>query len=274
MRLEELSGSLLAKAVNVFLKLAYPRAHRQRYRKAVSWDASLHGTGLLATMRDESLRYGTGRHRYTLRLGNERYPFMKLCLEEWVEPGEYFLFVDTHDELEISPGDPDYEAWNALRSFNLQLKDAIEAAWHRGRLPTLKQAQRMLPRRPGTRVAVVGENARYEGELVSAFLKEDGFRTTVTDDPERLRRLVQKRRPQLAVVNSFVGEIPGRILAQNLKEDYGKKLRVVMLLARSDQHPQEVEADYVLNKPVTRSEMKKALSAVFGSNNGGKRKTD
>lgn len=265
MRLEELSGTLLVEAVRVYLELAYPRDYRQRQKKAVTWNHTPHKTELLGVLRDEGLRHGARRHRYTLRLGNERYPFMKLCLEEWVEPDEYFLFVDTHDELEISPGDPDYEAWNALRNYNLQLKEAIEAAWHRRHLPTLKQAESMLPCKPGSKTAVVGENARYEGELVSALLKEGGFRTTLTDDPQRLKSLVEKRRPKLAVINSFVGEVPGRILAQHLKEQHGRSLKVVMLLARSDHDGHGVEADYALNKPVTRLEMKQALSTLFPS---------
>ncbi len=39
--------------------------------------------------------------RYTLRLGNESYPFMKFVLQEYLVDHEYFFSVDTHDDLNI-----------------------------------------------------------------------------------------------------------------------------------------------------------------------------
>ena len=94
MHIEDLTGALLAKAAGIYLRMAFPRDARRREDKVVSWDPSLQGKEVLGFMRDESVKNGTRQGRYTLRLGNERYPFMKLSIEEWVEPGEYFFFVD------------------------------------------------------------------------------------------------------------------------------------------------------------------------------------
>ena len=41
--------------------------------------------------------------RYTMRLGNRNYPFMKLLLQEHLIAGEFFFGVDTHDEMDIKP---------------------------------------------------------------------------------------------------------------------------------------------------------------------------
>ena len=262
MHIEDLTGALLAKAAGIYLRMAFPRDARRREDKVVSWDPSLQGKEVLGFMRDESVKNGTRQGRYTLRLGNERYPFMKLSIEEWVEPGEYFFFVDTHDELEISPGDPDYEAWTALRNYNLQLKEAIESAWSRSRIPTLRQAQKMVSRSPGRRTAIVGENARYEGELVRAFLEEEGFRTTVTDDPHRLDSLIKRKHPDLVVMNSFVGDIPGHVLAEALMDSCPSNRKVVLLVAPMDEAPHQ-EVHSVIRKPVSREEIRRVIQNLF-----------
>lgn len=264
MDLEDLTGTILAKAVRIYLRLAYPRDGRRREARVISWEPSLQGRQVLDLMRDESVKNGAWHGRYTMRLGNERYPFMKLSIEEWVEPGEYFFFVDTHDELEISPGDPDYDAWTNLRSHNLQLKDAIEKAWSRARIPTLRQAKNMVSPKPGRRNAVVGENARYEGELVRAFLEEEGFRTSVTDDPHRLDSLIKRKHPDLVVMNSFVGDIPGHVLAERLMDEHHENLRVVLLVAPTDDTPHR-EVHSIIRKPVNREEVRKVIQGLFPS---------
>ena len=63
-----------------------------------------------------------GCRRFTLRLGNERYPWMKFVIQEYLVAGEFFFSVDTHDDLRVDPTNPDYERWCQLQLFNRELK--------------------------------------------------------------------------------------------------------------------------------------------------------
>src|SRR5205085_290432 len=74
--------------------------------------------------------------RYTLRLGNARYPFMKFVVQEYLVDSEFFFSVDTHDDLDVRSDNPDYDAWVELKKHNLRLKKEIESAWARAGLPT------------------------------------------------------------------------------------------------------------------------------------------
>jgi DNA-binding response OmpR family regulator len=120
----------------------------------------------------------------------------------------------------------------------------------------------MVSRKPGRRTAVVGENARYEGELVRAFLEEEGFRTSVTDDPHRLEKLIKTKKPDLVVMNSFVGDIPGHILAEALMDAGPAKRKVVLLISPTDDIPHK-EAHSIIRKPVSRGEVRKVIRDLF-----------
>ena len=79
---------------------------------------------------DETLRAGEVASRIsTLRLGNPRYPFMKLVLQEHLVEGLFFFSVDTHDQMFTGDDGPEQAELQELKCFNLDLKDRIEHAW-------------------------------------------------------------------------------------------------------------------------------------------------
>src|SRR5690606_6837451 len=74
---------------------------------------------------------------YSLRLGNARYPHMKLQVQAWPAPVGFLLSVNTHDQ--VVPPDPDSpqaDAFRALQASNQRFKQDIEAAWAAAGLPT------------------------------------------------------------------------------------------------------------------------------------------
>jgi hypothetical protein len=79
---------------------------------------------------------------YGVRLGNEKYPHMKLTLKRDSEPADDFRFVvDTHDSLfELECSGPDALKAQELKDYNRQLKEKIEALWREADLPTTEEA--------------------------------------------------------------------------------------------------------------------------------------
>ncbi len=74
---------------------------------------------------------------YALRLGNTRYPHMKLQIQPWPNATGFLLSVNTHDQvLSLDPSSADASAFRALQSENQRLKEAIELAWDQEGLPT------------------------------------------------------------------------------------------------------------------------------------------
>jgi hypothetical protein len=114
MKLKRLSLGLLNKAISIYWERAYAQSTGGRAKPQFSLSESASSEEVLGLFHREEIEVMNGRPciRYTMRLGNRNYPFMKLALQEHILDGEYFFGVDTHDEMEIKPEYPDYEAWN------------------------------------------------------------------------------------------------------------------------------------------------------------------
>ncbi len=137
MRLELMTPAHVRRAVALYLDLAWPGEGFPRPRVSVR---DLEGARTLVELFALFERPGQMDNvlleRYTLRLGNARYPFMKFVVQEYLVDEEYFFSVDTHDDLDVRPDNPDYDAWQELKRYNLELKRRIESAWAEVGLPT------------------------------------------------------------------------------------------------------------------------------------------
>lgn len=134
MRLESIDVDLIRKAVGTFLEEAWGDLASSHWPGKVDF-ASADASGVLSGFSDERRR-GCMR-KYTLRLGNRRYPFMKVVLQELLFRDVFFFSVDTHDELDIKETTPDYSEWLDIRKFNADLKRRVERRWRDEDVPTL-----------------------------------------------------------------------------------------------------------------------------------------
>ena len=92
---------------------------------------------------------------YALRLGNHRYPHMKLQIQPWPNDAGFMLSVNTHDQVAgVNLSEVDAQAFRDLQAENQRLKEAIEQAWDEAGLPTFLrylrdyiESRREAPRR-------------------------------------------------------------------------------------------------------------------------------
>jgi hypothetical protein len=137
--LPRLRLDLLRRAVEIYLAIAYrgaepPLAVRRRLEWAPGVDPNLLLTG---PPFERVGKVPVDKPIVALRLGNARYPHMKLQIQAWDCPDGYLLSVNTHDHaLAIDPTAPDAEAFMALQAENQRLKVEIEQAWNEADLPT------------------------------------------------------------------------------------------------------------------------------------------
>ena len=74
---------------------------------------------------------------YALRLGNHRYPHMKLQIQPWPNEAGFMLSVNTHDQVAgVNLSEVDAQAFRDLQAENQRLKEPIEQAWDDAGLPT------------------------------------------------------------------------------------------------------------------------------------------
>jgi len=75
-----------------------------------------------------------------LRLGNPRYPHMKLGLDRVPETGDWVLTVDCHDRmLAEAASEAERDLVRELIRCNTQMKSRIERRWAEAGLPTFEQ---------------------------------------------------------------------------------------------------------------------------------------
>jgi hypothetical protein len=131
---------LLRRAVEIYLTLAYPSGVvPEAVKRRLVWKEGSPGEVLLSGPPFERAGKAPGRPSpiYALRLGNERYPHMKLQIQPWPDDAGFMVSVNTHDQvagLELNPVDG--HAFRALQAENQRLKEAIEQAWDSADLPT------------------------------------------------------------------------------------------------------------------------------------------
>jgi hypothetical protein len=131
---------LLRKAAEIYLALAYPAGvPPEAVQRRLKWDDGCAPDELLSRPPFERSGKAPGRQTaiFALRLGNYRYPHMKLQIQPWPTDAGFMLSVNTHDQVAGACSNaPDAQAFRALQAENQRLKEAIEQAWDEAGLPT------------------------------------------------------------------------------------------------------------------------------------------
>jgi hypothetical protein len=137
---QELKIDDLRRAVAIYVSLAYPSGPPPEVvQRRLAWTPGLDTLALLARPPFERAGKvaGSGVPIFALRLGNVRYPHMKLQIQPWSNPAGFLLSVNTHDQvLALDPHAPDAQAFRELQAENQRLKESIEQAWDQAGLPT------------------------------------------------------------------------------------------------------------------------------------------
>lgn len=228
MRLEEMTPAHVRRAVELYMRRAWPpeAAVRPRLTTADLEHAQsleeLFGLFELAP-RDQV----DGFLRYALRLGSYRYPFMKFVVQEYLVDEEFFFSVDTHDNLDVRPGAPDYEAWQELKRFNHQLKDEIEADWRVAGLPTFDDLRALCEHlapveregRKRKRLLLV-DDERSIAIGLGALLKARGYDVELAYSGEQvLERLARDPLPDLVLMDYELPELDGQEVLDRVRDD-------------------------------------------------------
>jgi hypothetical protein len=131
---------LLRRAAGLYLDMAYPSGViPEVVRRRLDWREDCPADESLARPPFERAGKTSGQPTpiYALRLGNHRYPHMKLQIQPWPNEAGFMLSVNTHDQVAgVNLSEVDAQAFRDLQAENQRLKEAIEQAWDEAGLPT------------------------------------------------------------------------------------------------------------------------------------------
>ncbi len=278
MKLAALTAPLLRQAVAVYQAVAYgvdrPVRPGQDPLQGVAADAC--GEGLLRAFQREAGQPGAACQRFCLRLGNRNYPFMKLVLQEHLVPGEFYFGVDTHDQLDIQPEYPDYEQWLAVRRFNRELKQRIEAALATAGLDTAAVMRRKVleqggagPAQPCRGLCLIVDDEEDLACAVEALLQRAGFRTWKVHDGRAGVAAAQELQPDLLLLDYELPELDGlQVLAQLRADPATRHIPVLLNSAARVSAADRQQADAFLCKPFPEAMLHEAIDRLLARREG------
>lgn len=146
MRLQDITRDMIREAVDIYAAAAYERKHLPlTVRNRIAFLKEHPGAALDEVLSHEMIERVTSEEdegvvdSYRLRLGNERYPHMKLTLRR-VAGDDYRLVVEAHDRhFELESNEPDALRAQHLREYNRKLKEEIESRWREADLPAMDE---------------------------------------------------------------------------------------------------------------------------------------
>ena len=215
------------RAVALYVTNAFPKNGEARPPSSL---AELEGVDDITTLLERFERVagaGGGLERYALRLGNARYPFMKFVVQEHLVDGEFFFSVDTHDNLEIRPDNPDFAEWERLKGYNRELKRRIESAWDAAGLPTntdlraLAEEIARVEREDTKRLSILLVDDEHDIALgLAALLRARGYEVELARDGlEGLERLARDPLPDLVLLDYEMPQLDGEEVLRRLRMD-------------------------------------------------------
>ncbi len=271
MRLPALTSEMVQRAIAIYQQHAYGMGARSP--RKIDLPPQTAGERLLATFQREQVETIPGHPccRYSLRLGNRNYPFMKLLLQEHLVPGEFFFAVDTHDQLDIKADYPDYAAWNALRQFNRDLKQRIENEFAAAGLDTCAVVRRLLTERCGDEVAapcrglaLIVDDEEDLAAAVEVLLRRAGFRTAKVFDGKAGVQAAQELLPDLVLLDYELPELDGLQVLAQLRADPTTRSIPVLLNSAGRVSLADIEkADGFLAKPYPESLLYEMIDRVM-----------
>lgn len=142
MKYEEINFEIYKKAINSYLKLAYPNGVKE-YNfcfKTIKKFNEANNVKEIQNLQEEQkikMEENLEIRKYTLRLGSEKYPFLKLVLQEAEGAGDFGFLVDRHTEyLALVSSSNTFEEEKKIKEYTKTLKDLIEKEYDILGIPT------------------------------------------------------------------------------------------------------------------------------------------
>ena len=259
MKLASVSAHMVRRAIQIYMEFAYKTAtppYHVRARAAFDELAPLED--VLASENFEKVRADdeTFTSRYLLRLGNDRYPHMKLGLVNCAGSDEFVFIVDTHDRhFPVDPNVPGSREFRELQEFNDRIKRDIEEQWEREGLPTLQQilqnydAASCLLSHDSKTVLVV------EDEAAIAFLERDilecgGYNVVVClSGEDAIEEVERNKHIDLCLLDIMMPDTDGFDVVRILEERSLRRFPIVFVTAMPETRVDPKLADGFIAKP-------------------------
>jgi CheY-like chemotaxis protein len=261
MKLSEITSSMLAEAVEIYLGAAYRQGRPPEHVLEIAEvDRSAPLEAALARECVEKTKL-PGRpgfiDKYRWRLGNDYYRHMKLGIERCSDADDFVFVVDTHDR-DFPLGSPALQSaeFRELLQHNAAVKRSIETRWRLAGIPTfaghitrrLRQQCAVGRGQPKTLLIVDDDEAILE--LEQALVEEAGYRVlTASGGLEALAQLERPETVDLCLLDIMMPSIDGLAVARRMRRERRLEFPIIYVTALPHRRVRDDIADDYVGKP-------------------------
>lgn len=267
--LSRITPELVNQAIEIYLQYAYDDPDI-RQEHLVSFGAALPIDKVLGSFEREE----TALASYSLRLGCQHYPHMKMALMEAYFHDEYAFAVDRHDGFDFERTGPDYEAWLGIKSKNHQAKVKIEDAWYEAEIPTLRRLKEdrfsrsdVIREFSGHSVLLV-DNDQDTVDIMKMILSDAGYLCVSADSLARVKELLKddeiRKKCGLALVDLMLSDGSGVDAIAMIRANSGTQdIPIMLTSAMSMTDVKDTCADGYLRKPYSAQALVDAVNSAI-----------
>jgi len=254
LKFKEITVGITLQAIEIYQDIAYEGMSFLRSLPDFGSDLDASIVEFLDCFEKESQTKDAARLKsYILRLGNKKYPFMKLAIQEHLIENEFIFMVDTHDDMFNIPT-PDFDELQKIRGYNLEIKKQIEETWTEKKIPTLStfnacfnETETFREDNRHTTIMVVDDDQTL-GESLVDLLKSRGFKVERRYDGIDAVRDAEPHRHDLIIMDNEMKIMDGLEACKIIKEDPLRRYIPIMIVSAGNIDFPDI-ADAVLGKP-------------------------
>ena len=203
-------------------------------------------------------------HRFTIRLGNDRYPHMKLVFVQ--DSGMLLFYVDAHDAHFTLPERAlGYEDWRETREANLAIKLAVEEAWAKLDLPIFGQQPIVVTCKKvcqNMRVLAVDDEVQILEMLGLIVTSMGADYQKARSAAEARDRLSPNTPPDLVFCDIMMPGESGCEFAEWLKKHY-PEVPIHFITGLGKEKIEQIRSAKVLQKPFSAKSVMQIMKSVY-----------
>ena len=267
MKIEDITYDIYKKAIELYLNIAYPNSVKE-YNFCYKIIKSLRESSTLKEITSAfeeqkiSMDINFEIRRYIVRLGSEKYPFIKLVLQEAEVAGDFGFYVDRHTEyLALASSSKSFDEEKKIKEYTKGLKQRIEEEYDKQGIPTYRQIIKKFTKRlnniktsidiikNGIKVLLVDDDKDVL-ELDKLSLEILGYTVSIAENGEDAICKVKREHNDIMMLDMLMPTISGFEVINRVS----KEIPIIVLSSLSDEMSKKICLDggarAIITKPV------------------------
>lgn len=267
MKLEKISFDIYKKAIDIYIDIAYPNGVKEYnfcYKNIKTLREAKNLQEITAVFEEQRILMDTAFEirKFVVRLGSEKYPFLKLVLQEAESAGDFGFLVDRHTEyLALASSAKSFEEEKRVKAYTGDIKHRIEDVYEKNGIPTyngiikffIKRLKEMKDHfcitKNGTKVLLVDDDLDVL-ELDRLSLEMLGYTVTTAVNGEEAIEKVESENNDIMMLDMLMPTISGFEVINRVSN----KIPIIVLSSLSDDMSKRMCIDggakAILTKPV------------------------